>query len=227
MEAFEVLEHITDGVIWLDDGWKFRYINRSAQILLHRREEDLLCKEIWSEYPDLLGTKYEAAYRGAALGGEVRIATEFYQPLSTWFEVRAFPAERGVVVLFRDVTKDRTAQEELQRQATYDELTGLYNRREMMRRLEEALASRPETRIALLFVDLDKFKDINDSYGHGIGDSFLLAIANKLSVVGGSQATVARIGGDEFVLILEGDQVARALNAAEQAIEASAIPTLS
>jgi diguanylate cyclase (GGDEF)-like protein len=210
--------------MWLDDGWKFRYINRSAQILLHRSGEDLLSKEIWSEYPDLVGTQYEAAYRGAAIGREVRIATEFYQPLATWFEVRAFPAERGVVVLFRDVTKDKSAQEELQRQATYDELTGLYNRREMMRRLEEALVSRPESRIALLFVDLDKFKDINDSYGHSIGDRFLLAIADKLRVVSSSEATVARIGGDEFVMMLEGDREARALNVAEQVIAASGLP---
>jgi predicted signal transduction protein with EAL and GGDEF domain len=180
MEEFDVMDHITDGVMWLDQAWNFRYVNRSAQRLLRRDSTDLLDTQIWREYPDLVGSAYERAYRGAALTGEIRTATEYYPPLETWFEVRAFPASHGVVVLFRDVTQERSAQEELQRQASYDDLTGLYNRREMMRRLDEAIHTRPDSSIALLFVDLDKFKDINDSFGHNVGDGFLLEIADRL-----------------------------------------------
>jgi diguanylate cyclase len=224
MEEFDVMDHITDGVMWLDQAWNFRYVNRSAQRLLRRDSTDLLDTQIWREYPDLVGSAYERAYRGAALTGEIRTATEYYPPLETWFEVRAFPASHGVVVLFRDVTQERSAQEELQRQASYDDLTGLYNRREMMRRLDEAIHTRPDSSIALLFVDLDKFKDINDSFGHNVGDGFLLEIADRLGATVSPETTVARIGGDEFVLMLEGGEQTRAPTVAERIIAATSQP---
>lgn len=69
MERFQILDHITDGVMALDREWKFRNINQTAARLLKRRPADLLGREIWTEYPDIIGSSYETAYRQAARTG--------------------------------------------------------------------------------------------------------------------------------------------------------------
>ncbi|WP_087632839.1 putative bifunctional diguanylate cyclase/phosphodiesterase [Caballeronia telluris] len=202
MEDFQVLDHITDGVMSLDREWKFRNLNRTAARLLKRRPEDLLGREIWAEYPDLIGSSYEAAYRQAAETGVSSTATEFYPPLGAWFEVRAFPCDGGVIVLVRDVTEARAISERLSRQATHDELTGLINRRELLLRLNRLVDEGAAASVDLLFIDLDRFKDINDSFGHAAGDEVLRAIGERLSDMFAERAHVSRIGGDEFVIFL-------------------------
>ena len=202
MESFQILDHITDGVMALDREWKFQHINRTAARLLKRRPEDLLSREIWTEYPDLIGSRYEAAYRQAADTRMPSTATEFYAPLGTWFEVRAFPCDDGIVVLVRDVTEARAISERLSRQATHDELTGLINRRELLQRLNNLVDEGAAASVDLLFIDLDRFKDINDSFGHAAGDEVLRVIGERLSDMFTEDAHVSRIGGDEFVIFL-------------------------
>lgn len=202
MGDFQILDHITDGVMSLDREWKFRNLNRTAAGLLKRRPADLLGREIWAEYPDLIGSSYEAAYRQAAETGMPSTATDFYAPLGTWFEVRAFPCDDGVIVLVRDVTEARAISERLSRQATHDELTGLNNRRELLLRLNRLVDEGAADSVDLLFIDLDRFKDINDSFGHAAGDEVLRVIGRRLSGLLGERAHVSRIGGDEFVIFL-------------------------
>jgi diguanylate cyclase (GGDEF)-like protein len=87
-------------------------------------------------------------------------------------------------------------------QAGSDPLTGLPNRRGLMEQLERALARQPH-RIALIFCDLDRFKDVNDRYGHAVGDSLLQEVARRLRGVLRQQDTIARLGGDEFVVLID------------------------
>ena len=202
MEDFQVLDHITDGVMSLDREWRFRNINRTAARLLKRRPTDLLGHEIWAEYPDLIGSSYETAYRQAAETGMPSSATDFYAPLGTWFEVRAFPCEDGVTVLVRDVSEARAISELLSRQATHDELTGLINRRELLLRLNRLVDEGAADSVDLLFIDLDRFKDINDSFGHAAGDEVLRVVGERLSDLLTERAHASRIGGDEFVIFL-------------------------
>ena len=106
----------------------------------------------------------------------------------------------------RDVSERKAAEERLERQALHDELTALPNRRLLRDRISQALARavRDGCLVAVVFLDLDRFKLINDSWGHAEGDKVLVAIAERLrSVVRGSE-TVARFGGDEFVVVREG-----------------------
>ncbi|MBV9040061.1 MAG: EAL domain-containing protein [Acidimicrobiia bacterium] len=106
----------------------------------------------------------------------------------------------------RDVSERKAAEERLERQALHDELTALPNRRLLRDRISQALARavRDGCLVAVVFLDLDRFKLINDSWGHAEGDKVLVAIAERLrSVVRGSD-TVARFGGDEFVVVREG-----------------------
>jgi diguanylate cyclase (GGDEF)-like protein len=108
------------------------------------------------------------------------------------------------VAVERDITERRKSQEDIHRLAFFDVLTGLPNRRLLMDRIDKLLASsaRGATYSAVMFIDLDRFKTINDARGHAIGDALLCSAAQRLSKLMRKADTVARIGGDEFVVLL-------------------------
>ncbi len=109
----------------------------------------------------------------------------------------------GSLWIFEDVTDERNAQMTIQYLAERDSLTGLYNRRSFTTALQQAVELAPETRMALVYVDLDNFKLINDLSGHQQGDKVLIDIAARLSAATRSTDVVARIGGDEFVVLVK------------------------
>jgi|GEM_PF-481120 len=127
-----------------------------------------------------------------------------------WNDLQIAPVrdDAGVVTHFvcilNDVTDARNHEDELKRQASYDALTGLPNRNLLLDRLNQsiALAYRSNYSVAVAVIDLDGFKFINDSMGHGLGDKLLLTIAHRLKLCVRKSDTVARLGGDEFVLLL-------------------------
>jgi diguanylate cyclase (GGDEF)-like protein len=103
-----------------------------------------------------------------------------------------------------DITEQKNLQIHLDKQASYDQLTQLPNRRLINDRLKQALAfaDRNEKSMAILFIDLDGFKQINDSYGHHVGDWLLIEVANRIQACLRATDTVGRLGGDEFVVII-------------------------
>ena len=111
----------------------------------------------------------------------------------------------GIMVTYRDITERKQAEAQLSHLAFHDPLTGLPNRALFMVRLEQALHRTEYTgrRVALLFLDLDNFKVINDSLGHQVGDQLLIAVAERLKLCLRTQDTAARLGGDEFTVLLE------------------------
>ena len=127
-----------------------------------------------------------------------------------WLSVNAFPdfdpsgALKQVVVNFEDITARRNAELELQKEANFDQLTQLPNRRLFMDRLSQALkrSHREKTLTALMFMDLDHFKEVNDSLGHDVGDMLLVQVAQRLRHCVRDFDTVGRLGGDEFVIVL-------------------------
>lgn len=135
----------------------------------------------------------------------------------------ADPSVRGLVLNTRDVTERTRLEEELERRALFDLLTGLPNRAVFRDRLEHALARaarRPET-LAVLLLDLDGFKLVNDSLGHDAGDELLVVLGGRIQAGARSSDTVARLGGDEFAILLE-DAVSEesALALADRLLEA-------
>jgi len=135
----------------------------------------------------------------------------FWKADGTTFPVEywAYPQRKGgevvgAVVAFIDVTVRKQAQERVQYLAYYDAVTGLANRTLLEDRLHKALASahRRQEKLAVLFLDLDHFKVVNDSLGHSAGDLVLKDVAGRLQKVAREQDTVARLGGDEFVMVV-------------------------
>lgn len=148
--------------------------------------------------------------------GEVQIRTHSKQSLLVWMEINQVLNSQGeashFVVVFTDITDRKQAEKDLRLLANYDQLTGLPNRTLFQDRLDHALrqAHRNRTMVALLFLDLDRFKHINDSLGHHIGDQLLKAVASRLTKAIRDGDTVARLGGDEFIILLEGLQKTKA-----------------
>jgi diguanylate cyclase (GGDEF)-like protein/PAS domain S-box-containing protein len=131
------------------------------------------------------------------------------------------------LVMVTDISDARRAEEELRRRALYDDLTGLPNRSLLTDRLDRAVVSARQdgdTPIAVLFVDLDQFKLVNDSWGHEVGDRLVVAVARRLSAAARISDTVSRFGGDEFVIIREGADEADAEKLAAELMEALAAP---
>ncbi|WP_372366811.1 diguanylate cyclase domain-containing protein [Candidatus Uabimicrobium sp. HlEnr_7] len=124
-----------------------------------------------------------------------------------WANISAIEDEKNIhyVAIFSDITTVKSEENKLRKMAYYDPLTKLPNRLLLEERLNHALAisARHENLVAVLFLDLDNFKPINDCLGHDVGDKFLQEVAKKIKHCVRKNDTVARLGGDEFVVILE------------------------
>ncbi len=131
------------------------------------------------------------------------------RPGPRWLLVSAFPdwdsagRLRQVVVNFYDITERRQAEVRIWRQANFDGLTGLPNRARVRALLADALANCRE-HLAVMFVDLDRFKEVNDTLGHEIGDALLQEVAQRMGDCVPPTAIIGRLGGDEFIIILDG-----------------------
>jgi diguanylate cyclase (GGDEF)-like protein len=152
------------------------------------------------DLPNRIG---ETAYKG----GHLRFPSVPYDigNRSGMLEINAFQIAEGSMAMFlSDVTERHRAETQIRQMAFHDELTELPNRKLFLDRLEVALAGarRRKSRVALLFLDLDDFKPVNDSFGHAFGDRLLRAVAERLSSLARASDTVARLGGDEFTVLI-------------------------
>ncbi|HEU4851567.1 MAG TPA: EAL domain-containing protein [Telluria sp.] len=157
-----------------------------------------------------LQATWSAVEREGKWQGEVRVARRGGDELHAWLTVNAVEDARGAITHYvgtlADITEQKMAQGEIARLANYDPLTNLPNRRLLMERLQHWLAGqrRGKGTAALLFLDLDNFKDLNDTSGHAAGDQLLRQVADRILSCVREGDTVARLGGDEFVILLEG-----------------------
>jgi diguanylate cyclase (GGDEF)-like protein len=136
------------------------------------------------------------------------------------------PGIRGVVLNTRDVSERVTLEAELRERAWHDSLTGLANRALFSERVNHAIArqSRPGRPLAVLFLDLDDFKSLNDTMGHAAGDLLLQGVGRRLESCVRPGDTVARFGGDEFALLLEDAEIGTAETVAGRVVQRLALP---
>lgn len=195
-----VLESTTDSVLVLDRRWRILYRNRQALDLLQDRDLSL-GRSLWDAFPEALGGPFHEHYAWALEHQESVSFEEYLHSMKIWFEVHAYPSGDAITLFFRDVTERRRSREQLSYLATHDPLSGLHNRSYFQERLELMLSQeRGPRQVALLYIDLDHFKEVNDSYGHQFGDALLKQVSQRLRALALEEDALARLGGDEFVL---------------------------
>ncbi len=195
----------------LSDGRYLEVNQRWLELFGYRREEAVgrtaFDLGVWVDPAERPRFVAEARERGAVRDFETRFRKKSGAIIDTVVsaEVIDIDGEAHLIVPIMDVTDRKRAEERIQQLATRDALTGLPNRLLLNDRLTLSIsqAQRRGGSLALLFVDLDRFKYINDSLGHVIGDVFLKSVAERLSGIMRQGDTLARIGGDEFVVLLE------------------------
>lgn len=196
-----VVELNADGILIVDTRQKISLANRAAAQMFGCEEAKLLGEQF--EYPIAPHKKVEIDIHSAT--GQSIIA-EMCSVEMEWQNQPAF------LISLRDITERKEYESRLQYLATHDTLTGLPNRQLFQDRLEQAIkrANRKQagkdTRslVAVMLMDLDNFKAVNDTYGHGTGDQLLIWVADQLRSRIRQSDTIARLGGDEFTLVLEG-----------------------
>lgn len=205
-----VLESTTDSVVQLDHSLRLTYFNGNAARAMAGRMP-ALGRSVWDIFPEERHGVFPEQYRLAMTRQTPVVFEHYMQTLQAWYEIHVYPTEDGLSVFFRDVSERKVAeqqllanQEALVHMARHDPLTGIANRLLWRERMEEVLASAtPHSLSALLYIDLDGFKGVNDAFGHFTGDIVLQKVAARLQACVDDAEAVARIGGDEFVVVQE------------------------
>jgi diguanylate cyclase (GGDEF)-like protein/PAS domain S-box-containing protein len=202
----DVVVHIRDGVVvWVSPsltptfGWESEdWVGRAVAEFLH--PDDI----------EPAAQRRDRAERGKTVASRARIRSK--GGAYHWVSSHGAPFRDGdgmidgLVASLRIIDREVESEAELNRRARYDELTGLLNRREVFEALRSILTQQPRLghEIAIGFCDLDDFKEINDRYGHGVGDNVLRTVADRIRDVVRKDDLVARVGGDEILLVLRG-----------------------
>ncbi len=226
-EGFCILEVMFDED---DRPIDYRYVEINPAFEKHTGLEDALGKTVTELVPDIEPFWFDL-YGGVALTGRPVRYADHAESMHRWFDVYAFrvgdPDERRVAVLFNDISERKHAElalleseARLHHHAHHDNLTGLPNRRLFEDRLQQAIAAaaRHDRLLAILFVDLDGFKLVNDTLGHQVGDLVLEQAARRARAALRETDTLARLHGDEFAALLpeisgpeDAERVARVL----------------
>ncbi len=209
-----ILAASPDPMYVMDLHGRFLFANMATATLFGIRTETIvgksavdlgfsLASDFQRHIKDAVGT--QSSYRG-------RFTHTFPSGEGDRFEYVIAPVvgpqqnTEATVCIFRDITHQALAEEQIWHNAHHDMLTGLPNRRLFLDRLEQQIkqAKRSNLPLSVLFMDLDGFKEVNDSYGHETGDRLLAEVAERLTACVRDEDTVARLGGDEFTMILSG-----------------------
>jgi diguanylate cyclase (GGDEF)-like protein/PAS domain S-box-containing protein len=224
-ERFRTLADTAPCAIFIYQGSVFRYANETTASISGYSRAELAGMEFWEMvHPDLREAARERALarqKGAAVPSRYEIKILKKDGEVRWLDYSAglieFDGKPAVLGTAFDVTERKRAEEQIRSLAYHDTLTGLPNRLLFADRLAMAVAQahRQAQKLGVLFLDLDRFKVINDSLGHTLGDRLLQAVAERIEGSVREGDTVARLGGDEFTLLLPG--IAQAEDAAKVA----------
>jgi diguanylate cyclase (GGDEF)-like protein/PAS domain S-box-containing protein len=199
--AFRVLEEAGDAVIVCDRAGTVTFANTKVTTAL-----GLGASPVGIRAAELFAPAHGQVIRDAldraitpGKGGHFEL---FWPPTGLWFEASLVAGESDVSLFLRDISEKRVARQRLHHAATHDSLTGAMNRATLFHRLAAQLAQQgPGERVALFCLDLDYFKEINDTHGHPVGDALLRLVVDRLQSCLRAGDLLARCGGDEFVVM--------------------------
>ena len=234
--ATEVMRSMNEAVAVLDSEWCFVAVNDAFSRITGYAEEEVVghpMSLLDGHRHDPIGIRQRVADLGrdGFWSGESWEVRKDGEDILCRIDANPVPDPDGRqlyhVLVLEDITERKRAEQELRYLANYDTLTGLPNRALLSERLARAIvrARRENGRIAVLFIDLDRFKDINDTLGHATGDRILRAAGARVQQVVGVEHTVARLSGDEFTVVLEDIASAQDAQAtAQRILDAFAAP---
>jgi len=226
-----LINQVPDYLFVKDTNSRYILANRAVSVDLGRANpEDMIGKSDFELHSFEVAQHFFTDDRQVMQSGQPKLdIEEFMVDVSgtkKWLSTSKVPLRNdrdeitGLIGVARDVTRRKQAEEQVNFLAFHDMLTGLPNRSLFADRLDQALAGlrRGGSRVALLYVDLDRFKYVNDTLGHPAGDELIRQVAARLSAVKGESDTVARLGGDEFAVIQLGIATARETEALSETI---------
>ena len=208
-----IVEHSGGVVLVLDREHRIKLVGGGPDRVLHCPGEELLGRSVLDRIHPEDRPHFTRVVTSSSAGDgmprtlEVRMLRDdavWIHADVTAADASEDPSLDGIVVTLRDVTERKLLEEQLKYQAFHDPLTGLPNRALFAEHVERALKQRRPDDVALLFVDLDDFKRVNDTFGHSEGDALLRAVADRLRTVIRDGDVAARLGGDEFAILLGG-----------------------
>jgi diguanylate cyclase (GGDEF)-like protein/PAS domain S-box-containing protein len=204
----DYVEHAPEGIFVADNSGRFVDVNPSACDMVGYSRAELLHMDITSLTPPGLLEEHTAVFARVLREGpqDVEIRLRKKDGMDIIANLRAIALPDATVMGFCvDITERRQAEEQIHQLAYFDPLTGLPNRRLLFDRLRQAMAvsGRNGHFGALLILDLDHFKDLNDTQGHDVGDRLITEVARRLAASAREEDTVARLGGDEYVIVVQ------------------------
>jgi len=213
--ATEIFSRGSEAILITDVDHRVTFVNEAAESLSGYAEAELM-----GQNPrDFLSNRHDDKFLQRLIG---QLRADGYWEGEVWLNRRdggVFPGWLRIsrvqskldstlhhVLVLRDISQEKMADEEIERLAFFDKLTGTPNRYLLRDRTAQAIkaAARQQGQFAFVFMDLDRFKDINDVYGHETGDHILVQVAQRLAGQTMDRDTVCRLGGDEFIVLLEG-----------------------
>ncbi len=211
----QFIEHMHEGVIVTDAERHILLVNASfCRVTGYSREESLgqnpKMLQSGRHSQEFYALMWNQLQKLGSWEGEIWNRRKSGEVYPEWLSIAVVKNEKQEIThylaIFADITNRKLAEQRLKDLAHFDPLTGLPNRVLYHDRLHQALAlaRRRQDKVALLFIDLDQFKSVNDTLGHSVGDALLLKTAEVLKTCVREVDTVARVGGDEFTVILSG-----------------------
>lgn len=201
----DFLDKIENGLFIVRSDWKIVYLNHQIELIMEKKREELIGINMWDVFPQELHSENYNHFR-VALEKKVSVVFEVYfDHLDEWLEVRIMPIEDELIGYTLNITERKKYQKSIEDIAFYDFITGLPNRRSFEMILDQTIkkSKSEQDTFALLYIDMDRFKYINETLGHRLGDELVKQMADRLVQLIGDKGVVSRVGGDEFAIILE------------------------
>lgn len=210
-----LVESVNEGIISISAAGIVELFNPGAERMFGYKSSEVVGRNVSMLMPEPFHSEHDAYLRRYRETGESQVVGHVREVEALRRDGSVFPAELrvsrldtaehgGFIGVLHDITRRKEVERQVAHFANYDPLTNLANRRLVQDRIEQAIvrAKRVQSQLALMFIDLDKFKQINDTLGHDAGDQLLQAVARRLTTCLRGEDTVGRQGGDEFIVLL-------------------------